>query len=71
MKITKRLGQQMNLLSLPEIKISAHQNDWGTERRYAVCCMWMNNRYSIIFQIICFIMKRNRSRGVFSWRITG
>ncbi len=36
MKITKRLGQQMNLLSLPEIKISAHQNDWGMERRYAV-----------------------------------
>lgn len=39
MKITKRLGQPMNLLSLPEIKIikiSAHQNDWGMERRYAV-----------------------------------
>ena len=37
MKIKKVLTQQLNVLSLPEIRIEAKSNDMGLERKYS---MW-------------------------------
>ena len=36
MKIKKVLTQQLNVLSLPEIRIEAKSNDMGLERKYSI-----------------------------------
>ena len=69
MKIKKVLTQQLNVLSLPEIRIEAKVMIWGWKESilfWVGFYILMKNRFIIIFRKICSFMKMGRSRGAFS-----
>lgn len=69
MKIKKVLTQQLNVLSLPEIRIEAKSNDMGLERKYSILggVLYIDEKpVHHYFSKICSFMKMGRSRGAFS-----